>query len=241
MRSIKRAFLRVNEAIRAREVRLISAEGKQVGIVPIEQARKMAEEAALDLVEVAPDATPPVCKVIDYRKVLYEQKRREREGRKHRRHVEIKEVKMRPTIDQHDYETKLRHVREFLEEGHKVKVTMMYRGREMGRTEAGRARLMRIVEDLAGIAAPEDRMVQIGRQQRTDPGAAGAAETGGDGGPQAGRGARAAGPADAGGGIGAAVLAEEEESHAKVEDQSKRRQAVQGVQDGQDHAAQGVP
>lgn len=166
MRFIKRAFLRVNEQIRAREVRLINADGKQVGIVPIEQARRYAEEAGLDVVEVAPDANPPVCKIIDYRKVLYEQKRREREGRKHRRHVEIKEVKMRPTIDHHDYETKVRHIREFIEVGHKVKVTMMYRGREMSRTDAGRSLLQRVAAQVADIAAPENRMVQIGRQQQ---------------------------------------------------------------------------
>jgi len=166
VRFIKRAFLRVNEQIRAREVRLINADGKQVGIVPIEQARRYAEEAGLDVVEVAPDANPPVCKIIDYRKVLYEQKRREREGRKHRRHVEIKEVKMRPTIDHHDYETKVRHIREFIEVGHKVKVTMMYRGREMSRTDAGRSLLQRVAAQVADIAAPENRMVQIGRQQQ---------------------------------------------------------------------------
>lgn len=167
MRSInKRAFLRVNDAIRAREVRLISFDGKQVGIVPIEEARRHAEEAGLDLVEVAPDATPPVCKIVDYRKVLYEQKRREREGRKRRRHTEIKEVKMRPTIDRHDFETKARHVREFLAAGHKVKVTMMYRGREMSRTEAGRALLLKLAQDLSEVATPEDRLIQMGRQQQ---------------------------------------------------------------------------
>lgn len=167
MQSInKRAFLRVNDAIRAREVRLVGFDGKQVGIVPIEEARRHAQEAGLDLVEVAPDATPPVCKIVDYRKVLYEQKKREREGRKRRRHTDIKEVKMRPAIDRHDYETKMKHIREFLTVGHKVKVTMQYRGREMSRADAGRAILQRLAQDLADVAAPEDRLVQIGRQQQ---------------------------------------------------------------------------
>ncbi|MCX8038406.1 MAG: translation initiation factor IF-3 [Candidatus Sumerlaeia bacterium] len=167
MRAIsKRAFLRINEAIRAREVRLINADGKQIGVVPIEQARRYAEEAGQDLVEVAPEATPPVCKIVDYRKVLYEQKRREREGRKHRRHTEVKEIKMRPTIDPHDYEIKMRHTREFLQAGHKVKVTIMYRGREMVRTDIGRQLLQRMADDVADLGVPEDRMVQIGRQQQ---------------------------------------------------------------------------
>jgi len=165
VRLIKKGFLRVNEQIRAREVRLIGSDGKQVGIVPLEDARRQAEAAELDLVEVAPDATPPVCKIIDYRKVIYEQRRKEREARKHRRHVEIKEVKMRPTIDPHDYEIKMRRVREFLGDGHKVKITIMFRGREMAHTERGRNLLMHVAEDVVDLGAMEDRMVQVGRQQ----------------------------------------------------------------------------
>jgi len=161
----KKAHLRINDAIRVREVRLINFDGRQIGIVPIEQARRQAEEVNLDLVEVAPEANPPVCKIVDYRKVLYEQKRKEREGRKRRRHTEIKEVKMRPTIDRHDLEIKVRHAREFLEVGHKVKVTIQFRGREMSRSELGRNLLMRVAESLSGVAVVEDRVVQIGRQQ----------------------------------------------------------------------------
>jgi len=161
----KRAYLRVNDAIRAREVRLINFDGKQIGIVPIEQARRQAEEVGLDLVEVAPEANPPVCKIVDYRKLLYEQQRREREGRKRRRRTELKEIKMRPTIDRHDLEIKLRHVREFLALGHKVKVTVQFRGREMTHVELGRSLLIRVVESLADVATLEERMVQIGRQQ----------------------------------------------------------------------------
>jgi len=165
VRPIKKAQLRVNDAIRAREVRLISPEGKQIGIVPLKEARRYADEAGLDLVEVAPDANPPVCKIIDYRKLVYEQQRREREARKKRRHTELKEVKMRPTIGRHDYEVKVRRMRNFLEAGHKVKVTIMFRGREMAHTERGRNLLAQVLEDLADAAALEDRIIQVGRQQ----------------------------------------------------------------------------
>lgn len=157
--------MRVNEAIRAREVRLVDSEGKQVGIVPLEQARRRAEEAGLDLVEVAPDANPPVCKIIDYSKLQYELKRREREARKRQRHTDLKEVKMRPTIDRHDYEIKLRRIKEFLEVGHKVKVTIMFRGREMAHTERGRKLLEQVVADVGDRGTMYDRVVQVGRQQ----------------------------------------------------------------------------
>jgi translation initiation factor IF-3 len=165
VRPIKKGYLRVNEQIRAREVRLINHEGKQVGIIPLEEARRQAEQVEMDLVEVAPDANPPVCKIIDYRKVVYEARRKEREARKHRRHVEIKEVKMRPTIDPHDYETKMRRIKEFLGDGHKVKVTIMFRGREITHSERGRDLMMRVATGVAEIGAMEDRMVQVGRQQ----------------------------------------------------------------------------
>jgi translation initiation factor IF-3 len=162
---IKGKNLRVNETIRAREVRLIDPEGEQIGIVPIDQARSKATEAGLDLVEVAPDAKPPVCKIFDYRKLQYDRKRRDREARKRRRHVELKEVKMRPRIDEHDYQTKLRHIREFLEGGHKVKVTIMFRGREMAHREQGRTILERVAKDVSGVGTMDDRISQMGRQQ----------------------------------------------------------------------------
>lgn len=165
MRPIKRAYLRVNDAIHAKEVRLVGSDGEQVGIVSIEEARRHAEEADLDLVEVAPDANPPVCKIVDYRKQLYDQRRREREARKRRRHTEIKEVKMRPTIDRHDLDVKVRRIQKFLDAGHKVKVTVMFRGREMAYSERGRDLLLKVTEELADHGAMEDRLVQVGRQQ----------------------------------------------------------------------------
>lgn len=147
--------IRVNHEIRAREVRLINAENQQVGVVPTHEALRMAEEAELDLVEVAPDAKPPVCKIVDYKKVIYEQKRRARESRKRQKTIEVKEVKMRPSIDKHDYETKINHAREFLEAGNKVKVTFTYKGRE--RTHQNRAEklLEQIMKDLGEIALQE--------------------------------------------------------------------------------------
>lgn len=153
--------IRVNSEIRAREVRLIDAANQQVGVVPLPEALKMAEAAELDLVEVAPEAKPPVCKIVDYKKVLYEQKRRARESRKRQKTIEVKEVKMRPSIDKHDYETKINHAKEFLEAGNKVKVTFTYKGRE--RTHQNRAEklLEQILKDLGDIALQES-MAKVG-------------------------------------------------------------------------------
>lgn len=121
--------------IRAREVRLIAADGSQAGIVPLRDALRAAEEAELDLVEIAPNAEPPVCRIEDYKKVLYEKKKRERAARKKQKTVEIKEVKVRPNIDPHDFEIKMKRAMAFLCDGAKVKVTMMFRGREIPTAE----------------------------------------------------------------------------------------------------------
>jgi translation initiation factor IF-3 len=126
-----------------------------VGVVQIADALRMAEEAELDLVEVAPEAKPPVCKIVDYKKIIYEQKRRVRESRKRQKTIEIKEVKMRPSIDKHDYETKMNHAREFLEGGNKVKFTFMYKGRERTHQDRAQKLLDQITQDLDDIAIPE--------------------------------------------------------------------------------------
>lgn len=123
--------------------------------MPLTEALRMAQEAELDLVEVAPDAKPPVCKIIDYNKVVYEQKRRARESRKKQKTIEVKEVKMRPSIDPHDYRTKVDHAREFLGDGHKVKVTIFYKGREQAHQDRANALLQKLNADLEDIAVQE--------------------------------------------------------------------------------------
>lgn len=144
---------------------MISYDGVQVGIVPLEEARRRAEEAGLDLVEVAPQATPPVCKIIDFKKILYEQKRKAREARKKQKQVEVKEIKMQPTIGPHDFETKLRHIRDFITHGHKVKVTILYKGRGITHTEIGEQLIEKMINQLADVAEPEGSVRRIGRFQ----------------------------------------------------------------------------
>ena len=146
---------RVNQQIRISPVRVIDPEGEQVGILPIEKALETAEEMGLDLVEVAPLARPPVCRIMDYGKFRYEEQRKEREARKKQHRVELKEVKMRPGIEDHDFDFKIRHARRFLEEGNKVKVTMMFRGRQMAHPEIGQQVLARVVEGLADVGKVE--------------------------------------------------------------------------------------
>jgi translation initiation factor IF-3 len=136
-------------------VRLIGDDGEKVGVVPIEEALRRARESGLDLVEVAPEAQPPVCRIADYRKMLYEKQRKQKEARKHQRGTETKEVKLRPNIAGHDYATKLNHVREFLKTGHKVKITLVFRQREMRRYDLGMDVVQRIVEDVKDIATKE--------------------------------------------------------------------------------------
>jgi len=144
---------RINEQIRAPEVRLIDDEGEQVGIVKIDQARAMAEERALDLVEVAPQAKPPVCKIMDYGKYLFQQKKKAGEAKKKQKVILVKEVQFRPRIDDHDYNFKRNHVLRFLDDGAKVKAIVRFRGREMAHQELGRAILDRLVADIEGKGA----------------------------------------------------------------------------------------
>jgi translation initiation factor IF-3 len=136
-------------------VRLIGADGSQVGIVTKEQALKLAEEADLDLVEVAPNADPPVCKVMDYGKFKYQESIRQKEARKKQGHQTVKEIRFGPKIGIHDYETKKNRVKEFLEDGHRVKVSVRFKGREMHHTELGMQLLQRLIKDLEEIATVE--------------------------------------------------------------------------------------
>ncbi|MGQ9779592.1 MAG: translation initiation factor IF-3 [Bacillota bacterium] len=138
--------LRINEEIRAREVRVISPEGEQLGIMPLEKALELAAEKDLDLVEVAPLAKPPVCRIMDYGKFRYEQSRRDREARKKQHVVAIKEIQMKPKIGEHDFQVKVRAVQKFLKDGDKVKALIKFRGREIVHAELGRNLLMQLFE-----------------------------------------------------------------------------------------------
>ena len=143
----------MNERIRVREVRLIDAEGKQVGIVPTEEARRLATEAGFDLVELVPDARPPVCKIMDFGKYKYEQKKKHAGKKPH--HSKLKELRLRPRTEEHDYTVKLKHAREWLMDGDKVQLILQYRGRELVHQEVGRQQLDKMVRDLADIAKVE--------------------------------------------------------------------------------------
>ncbi len=162
-RAIKEQRVRVNDQIRISPIRLIGADGEQVGIVALDEARQRAEEAELDLVEVAPEARPPVCKLMDYGKYRYEEQRKAREARKKQHTVSIKEVKYRPGIEDHDYEFKTRHVRRFLDDGDKVKVTMMFRGRQMSHPELGLEVLERVAAAVEDIGKVESQPTREGR------------------------------------------------------------------------------
>jgi len=146
---------RINERIRAREVRLVGANGEQIGVKPLPEALHIAREHDLDLVEVAPNANPPVCKIMDFGKFKYEQDVRRKESRRKASNVVIKEMKFRPKIDEHDYTTKTKHVERFLNEGSKVKITIMFRGREMAHPELGKRILDRIAEQVKDVGNVE--------------------------------------------------------------------------------------
>jgi translation initiation factor IF-3 len=154
---------RINDRIRARQVRLIGADGTQLGTKPLPEALGIARESGLDLVEVAANADPPVCKIMDYGKYKYEQDQRRKESRRKASNVVIKEMKFRPKIDSHDYDTKMKHVERFLEEGSKVKLTIMFRGREMAHPELGRRILEKVAARVADIATVESAPKQDGR------------------------------------------------------------------------------
>jgi translation initiation factor IF-3 len=147
--------LRTNRRIRIKEVRLISSAGEQVGIMQTADALKMAEDEGLDLVEVSPDARPPVCKIMDFGKFKYESEKREKEAKKKQHVIITKEIKFRPKIDPHDLGVKFRHIQEFLSEGIKVRVTVMFRGREMAHQDMGRNLLKKLSDDLAEMAVME--------------------------------------------------------------------------------------
>jgi len=154
---------RVNERIRVPQVRVIGDDGEQVGVLPVREALTLAQSKGLDLVEVSPTARPPVCRIMDFGKFKYEQNLRARKAKKKQHHTHLKEIKMRPKIDDHDYDFKMRHAREFLGERDKVKFTITFRGREMAHTEIGHELMKRILAELADVGLVESPPRQEGR------------------------------------------------------------------------------
>jgi len=162
-REVPQDGTRRNEMIRAREVRVIGADGEQLGILSRNDAIERAKEAGLDLVEVAATSDPPVCRIMDFGKFRYEQQKKKQEAKKRQTVVQIKEIKVRPKTDDHDYETKLRHIRRFIEEGNRCKITVFFRGREIVHKDRGQDILSRIITDLADVAKVEQEAKSEGR------------------------------------------------------------------------------
>ncbi|HEY7370054.1 MAG TPA: translation initiation factor IF-3 [Thermoanaerobaculia bacterium] len=156
--------IRVNEQIRWREVRLIGADGEALGVVTMADALAKAKEAALDLVEIAPTAQPPVCRIMNFGKFIYQQKKKQADSKKKQKQTQVKEVKFRPNIDDHDYEFKIKNILKFLAHGDKVKATVQFRGREMARRENGQKVLDRLLIDLQGKAVAESRSEMLGNR-----------------------------------------------------------------------------
>lgn len=160
----KTATVNINHAIRASEVRVIAHDGEQLGILTLREALEAAEARQLDLVEVSPSATPPVCRIMDYGKFKYQQSKKQQEAKKKQVQVQVKEVKIRPKTDDHDLDFKIKHVRRFLEEGNKAKVTLVFRGREITHQDIGRAVIEKFASELADIAVVEVAPRVDGRQ-----------------------------------------------------------------------------
>lgn len=155
---------RINRDIRAREVQLIDAEGQNRGVTDVLEAQRVAEEAGLDLVEIVPNANPPVCKILDYGKFRFTEQKKAAEARKKQKIVEVKEIKLRPGIDEHDYDVKMKAVRRFFDEGDKVKVTLRFRGREMAHQDIGFRLLDRVKTETTALAKVETEPSMEGRQ-----------------------------------------------------------------------------
>jgi len=158
---------RVNERIRVREVRVIDEDGTQLGIMPPPQALAIARQKGLDLVEIAATANPPVCRIMDFGRYQYQEQKRARSAKKHQKVIEVKEIKFRPKVDEHDYQFKKKHIERFLSDGDKVKATIFFRGREMAHPEIGRRILERLIDELAEVAVAESTPRQEGNQMHT--------------------------------------------------------------------------
>lgn len=155
--------LRVNQRIRIKEVRLIGPNGEQMGVVPTQDALQKAQDLGLDLAEVAPQGNPPVCRIMDYSKYKYDQDKKEKEARKHQKVVHLKEIKIKPSIEEHDYQVKLHHLQRFLSRGDKAKLTMTFRGRQMSHIDLGKKIVDRMISDLLDIGEVEKGPTRDGR------------------------------------------------------------------------------
>lgn len=163
MRNIADKYIRINERIRVPQVRLIDTTGEQIGIVPTREALRMAIEKGFDLVEISPTAKPPVCKIMDYGKYKYELNKKAKSAKKKQHIIQMKEMRLRPKIEEHDYQFKLKHIQEFLKEGNKVKVFVEFRGREMAHQELGHKIIQRLEEDLKDLGIIEQKAKMEGR------------------------------------------------------------------------------
>jgi translation initiation factor IF-3 len=159
--------VRTNERIRVREIRVIDDTGQQLGIMAPPQALLIAKQKGLDLVEISPTAVPPVCRIMDFGKYQYQEQKRTREAKRNQKVIEVKEIKFRPKVDEHDYQFKKKHIERFLAEGDKVKATIFFRGREMAHPEIGRRILERLIGELADVAVAETSPRQEGNQMHT--------------------------------------------------------------------------
>ena len=167
MNRIAKEVVGINWGIRAPEVRVIGSDGAQIGVVPLKEAMRIAEEQGLDLVEVAPNASPPVCRIMNYGKYKYQQSKRSHDARKHQTVIHVKEVKLRPRTEEHDFEFKLRHAKRFLTEGNKVKVSVLFRGREMAYPEHGRELINRFIDGIKELVVVEQPPRLEGRNMVT--------------------------------------------------------------------------
>jgi len=156
-------YVRINERIFAKTMRVIGPDGQQLGVFPRDLALKKAEEFELDLVEVAPEGNPPVCRIMDFAKFRYEQEKKEREARKHQKQTQLKEMRISPRIDNHDYQIKLNHIREFLEKKHKVKIRMMFRGREIAHRDIGDRLIGKLLQDVEKVGKIDKQAIMLGR------------------------------------------------------------------------------
>jgi translation initiation factor IF-3 len=238
----ERDLTRVNERIRVPEVRLIGEDGNQIGVIKTEEALRYAQERDLDLVEVAPEARPPVCRVLDYSKYKYEQAQKQKAARKHQQQITIREIKFRPKIAQNDYETKKGHVRRFLRGKDKVKITIMFRGREVTHPERGTALLDRLAEDLSDIGVIEQSPLQDGRNMTMmlGPSKAALAVEKTEDAETSGNGESENAAADGGGEEAAAAVTEKPDGDKKPESRAKKAQRAANESEKDAVAADGA-